>query len=303
MCPGCRALLEPGAAACPYCGWNVEQTEIRRKGGPVERVLRPFGGLIPSLIFANVLLAAVTVLVQVRMARQFMGPPRSPVDLVIDGILSPRQQVLTRMGANIPEAVLQGAWWRLLCPVFLHGGLLHIFMNMYSLRSIGGLVEEAFGAGKALALYLLAGVAGNLASVAWVHWHGSLVDADGHVILIPRIGASGAILGYAGILAGLGLRIGGPHGKALWMPMVKSVGLILALGLFLSYSGGAFQFDNLAHAGGFALGLVAGLACSFGIRARGTTAVKAWDAAAVALSLLTVAAFVPPALDVVAALR
>jgi len=79
--------------------------------------------------------------------------------------------------------------------------------------------------------------------------------------------------------------------------MVKAVGFILVLGLVLAWTGSAFQFDNSAHLGGFLFGLGAGFACDFGVRSRGNpTAVKAWDAAAVALSLLTVASFVPPAL-------
>ena len=44
-----------------------------------------------------------------------------------------------------PHVLERGDAWRLFCPVFLHGGILHIFMNMSALRNIGGAVEEAFG--------------------------------------------------------------------------------------------------------------------------------------------------------------
>jgi len=181
--------------------------------------------------------------------------------------------------------------------VFLHGGLVHILFNMMALRNLGGVVEEVYGSGKALALYLLAGIVGNLASLAWFLHTGPLVESGRHT-LVPRIGASGAIIGFAGILAGLGFRIGGETGRALWAPMLKSVGFIFGLGLLLWMTGSPFLLDNTAHAGGFLFGVGAGYLCAFGIRARGRPgAVRAWDAAAVVLVLLTVAAFVPPALE------
>lgn len=297
MCPGCRALLAPEEASCPYCGWNVRVTEVRREGGVVERALRPVGGLIPVLIGANVLLFLGTIAAQTALAGA------KGADGFMDAVMSPRPAVLDLLGANVPEHVLKGQWWRVLCPVFLHGGILHIVVNMFSLRNIGGALEQAYGTGKALALYLLAGVAGNAASILWFLHTGPLV-VDGRHVLVSRIGASGAIVGFAGMIAALGFRIGGAQGKALWKPMVQSVGFILVLGFILAYAGGPVVFDNSAHAGGFLFGLGAGWICTFGVRARGNlAAVRAWDGAAIALSILTVASFVPPVLLFVAELR
>jgi rhomboid protease GluP len=276
MCPGCRALLAPDEAACPYCGWNVRLTEVRRAGGFVDRALRPLGGLVPALIGANLLLYALTALTQMALTEK--GP-----DSLIDSLLNPHPAVLMILGANLPDEVLEGRVWRLFSPVFLHGGLLHIGSNMLALRWIGSLVEQGYGAGKALALYLLAGVAGNVAGVAWATWSGE----DG---MVPRIGASGAIMGFAGILAALGLRFGGVEGKRIWKEMFEAVGLTLVLGYFLG-------FDNAAHVGGFLCGLLSGWLCTVGIRARGNlAAVRGWDVLAVVLTLLTIASFVPSAL-------
>ena len=291
MCPGCRALLAPEEAACPYCGWNVRQTEVRREGGVVERALRPVGGVIPVLIGANVLLFLGTIVAQMALTRA------KGVDGFVDSVMNPGGRTLALLGANVPEHVLKGQWWRLLCPVFLHGGILHIAMNMMALRNIGGAVVDAFGAGKALALYLVAGIAGNLASVAWFHWMGG----NG---MVPRIGASGAIFGIVGLIAALGFRIGGEQGKSLWKPMVQSIVLMLVLGFILSKSGGPILLDNTGHVGGFLCGLGTGFVCTFGVRARGDlAAVRAWDTAAIVLSALTVASFVPPALMLAEALR
>lgn len=303
MCPGCRALLGPDEAVCPYCGWNLEQTEVRERGGHVERTVKRFGGLYAVLLFANVLLAVVTALLSARMARGGAGEGASLLPLLFRGAWSPRGDALDLLGANVPEHVLRGQVWRVLCPVFLHGGLLHIWFNMGALRNIGAAVEEAYGAGKALALYLLAGIAGSLASLAWFLHTGPEIHGGVHY-LVPRIGASGAIIGFAGIVAALGFRVGGERGRSLWRPMLKSVGFILVLGLVLSWTGGPVRLDNSAHVGGFLFGLGAGFLCSFGVRSRGSpSAVRAWDAAAIVLSLLTVASFVPPAIAVMRAVR
>ena len=82
------------------------------------------------------------------------------------------------------------------------------------------------------------------------------------------------------------------------------MGFILALGLILAATGSSWRFDNAAHLGGFGFGLGAGFLASFGARARGSPAVlRAWDLAAIGLSLATALSFVPPALAVVEAFR
>jgi rhomboid protease GluP len=296
MCPGCRAILAPGEKACPYCGWNVELTEVRREGSFVERALRPLGGVVGLLLAANLVLYALTAVVSARMSSDVAAGQATFLDALFGGLLNPRGTVLVVLGANVPERVLKGEAWRLLCPVFLHGGLIHIAVNMMSLRSIGGTVVEAYGAGKALAVYLLTGLAGSLASVAWFLHTGPLIHG-GRAYEVPRVGASGAIFGLVGVLAALGFRIGGPAGKSLWRPMLESAGFILVLGLVLSWSGSVIAFDNAAHVGGFVAGLAAGWLTPYGIRSRGNlVAVKAWDAVAILLALATAASFVPSAM-------
>jgi rhomboid protease GluP len=304
MCPGCRAILDAGAKACPYCGWEIERTEVRKHGGAVQRTLRGLGGLPGALLLANLLLYAATAVLDARFTAARVGEAPSLIERIIGGLLSPSAGTLGVLGANVPELVLrEREWWRLLCPVFLHGGALHVFFNLSALWNVGSLVEELFGTGKALALYLLCGIAGSVASVLWFLHTGSLV-IDDRVVLVPRIGASGAILGYVGLLAGLGLRVGGVQGRLLWQPMLKSFGFILVLGVVLSMGSGAFQFDNAAHVGGFAFGFGAGWICSFGVRARSHPAVvRAWDVAAAVLSLAYLAAFVVPAMQIARALR
>lgn len=61
----------------------------------------------------------------------------------------------TQWGIQLPEKILAGQELRrLITPVFLHGGLGHIFTNMYSLSAVGPDVEKLFGSGRYLATYL-----------------------------------------------------------------------------------------------------------------------------------------------------
>lgn len=304
MCPDCRALLGPEERICPYCGLDTERTSLRRSGGPVQRSLHGFGGLVGALLLSNLVIWAATAMVDGRFAAVESDVERGPLDRFVTGLLSPSPRTLLYLGANVPEFVrFGGEWWRLFCPVFLHGGLIHIAFNLMSLREIGELVETAFGTGKALAVYLLAGVAGNLASVGWQMATGPhSVQEIGPIV--PRIGASGAILGYVGVLTALGLRIGGPTGRMLWVPFFRATAFLFGLGLLLALLDTPFQFDNTAHAGGFLFGLAAGGLLSFGARSRSSPAVvKAWDATAVVLVILYAAAFVFAILDVAKALR
>jgi len=75
---------------------------------------------------------------------------------------------LYKFGAKYtPVIVVYHEIYRLLFPVFLHGGFLHIIFNMYSQWIYGYFLEAQYGTKKFAILYLLSGVGGNLLSAAW----------------------------------------------------------------------------------------------------------------------------------------
>jgi membrane associated rhomboid family serine protease len=76
---------------------------------------------------------------------------------------------------------------RLVTAMFLHGGLLHLLGNLYFLKVFGENVEDRIGRLAYPVLYLVSGIAGNLAHVA--------MNPEG---VVPAIGASGAISGLLG---------------------------------------------------------------------------------------------------------
>jgi membrane associated rhomboid family serine protease len=46
---------------------------------------------------------------------------------------------------QVNTLMMAGQWWRLLTPAFLHGNLMHLAVNCYSLNNLGPPVEGAAG--------------------------------------------------------------------------------------------------------------------------------------------------------------
>ena len=141
-------------------------------------------------------------------------------------------------GALIPAAVLQyGQWWRIFTGAFLHGGLLHIGVNMMSLWFLGRFIEYALGSWRMLVVYMVSLVASGLGVV---YFSGPLV---------PTIGASGAIFGLFGALFAIGLKLGKPG-----MDLVRANIGILILNLIITFT--VPQISWQAHVAGLLAGFV-----------------------------------------------
>jgi rhomboid protease GluP len=65
----------------------------------------------------------------------------------------------------VDEKVRQCEVWRLFTASFLHGGLLHLWLNCVALWAIGPAIERLYGKLKYVAAFLLTGAAGMTASV------------------------------------------------------------------------------------------------------------------------------------------
>lgn len=139
---------------------------------------------------------------------------------------------------------------------FLHGGFLHIILNMWTLYIFGPALEDRLGPFRFLALYLTAGV---VASVTH-----ALFNAGSP---IPALGASGAI---AGVIAAYAVRFPFAWVKVLvpivFIPLFFDVPAMLFAGLWffmqvvagttelLSPFGGGGGIAWWAHIGGFVAG-------------------------------------------------
>ena len=152
-------------------------------------------------------------------------------------------QTLVNMGALFgPLTVLKGEWWRLLSAMFLHGGMTHLLMNMFSLYLVGRGAQMYFDAKSYLSIYFFSGIIGGLVSLYM------------HPVSVG-VGASGAIFGIFGALAGFFLahreRIAS-YSKAFMKDF--SVIILINLGIGLTIP----SIDVSAHIGGLVIGFIGG---------------------------------------------
>lgn len=72
--------------------------------------------------------------------------------------------LVASVGMKINDLILQGEYWRLFTPMFLHGSILHLGFNMYALYIFGPGLERYYQHGRFLLLFFLGGLAGNIFS-------------------------------------------------------------------------------------------------------------------------------------------
>lgn len=147
----------------------------------------------------------------------------------------------------------EGEVWRLVTPIFLHFGVIHLLFNLMMLLSLGGTIEEARGTRRFLLLVLLLAVVSNLAEYN-LNW--SLETA-----VLPVVRPSPQFGGMSGVLYGL---FGYLWMKSRFDPelglYVSSDTVFLMLGWFvLCLLGVLGPIANVAHAAGLAVGIIVGI--------------------------------------------
>jgi membrane associated rhomboid family serine protease len=172
--------------------------------------------------------------------------------------------------ALINQRVRAGEWWRLFTPVLLHGGLTHLFFNMWALWILGPRVERGVGTAPFAALYL---ASAGMGGVAFYHFGSDFAVA---------VGASGAIFGLFGVWLNWALhRRNTAYGRALLSNVLVILAINAALPLVMR---GVIAWQ--AHLGGLVAGFVIGEMWS---RIRGPNAVAQRTAAAVGVALIAIA--------------
>ena len=158
--------------------------------------------------------------------------------------LSPSAAVMVDAGANVPALTLDGEPWRLATAMFLHFGLLHLALNLVCLWQ-GRITELVYGRTAFAAIYLLAGLAGGVASAARTEFQVSA-------------GASGAVFGvYGAFAAFLALRRS-VMPEPVWRATAKGIGMFVVINLVFGLT--VPGIDLTAHIGGLVIGFVLGLA-------------------------------------------
>ena len=162
----------------------------------------------------------------------------------------------------------------LLTSMFMHGGLMHLFGNMLFLWIFGDNLEDRIGHARYLVFYLLCGVLASLA-----HVFTTLAFSEGGSgLLVPSLGASGAI---SGVLGGYILLFPHRRVRVLISYFLTEVPAYVALGLWFVFQfvsglgilGGGAQEGGVAyaaHIGGFIAGLALISVFAIGRRAAAT---------------------------------
>ena len=202
---------------------------------PLRTRRRRGDGILVALIVICVLIEAVLTLADFK----FLGPPRLRLLVYEYGAFWPGL-----LHNWIPNFSAQ-PWTMFLTYGFLHGGLLHLGFNMITLWSLGRMVLGRIGPSGFLVVYGVSTVAG----------------AGTYALLstqsLPMVGASGALFGLAGALAGWA-----------WTAQVDTLAslqatwrfiaflVVINIVMYFGFSGGvAWQ----THLGGFVAGWAAAI--------------------------------------------
>jgi rhomboid protease GluP len=164
-------------------------------------------------------------------------------------------------GTLRPRVYLVGAFWAVLFhgaePVFslqpvtmfvthalLHGGLLHLAMNMAVLLGLGRLIGDRYGARAILPLFLLSAIGGGASFAAL------------NVSDVPMVGASGAVFGFLGVWTAWDWCRHQAAGVSTRPVLMRVLALVLINVVFFLGLGGMIAWE--AHLGGYLVGLAFG---------------------------------------------
>jgi membrane associated rhomboid family serine protease len=221
--PICGRCAIPASVGqhCPEC-----VAEARREQRKIRSTFAAIAPAVRAIIITNVV---------VFVAQALVGPE------------------LTNRFASFPPAIATGEWWRLLTPMVLHAGVLHIFLNMYVLSIFGPIVEQAYKTRAFVVMYVICGFMGTTFSYVF----GSCRSLG--------VGASGAIFGVAGALL---IYFWRRRALRSMQPYIRSIlffiGINMLFGFGINFLGAGFRIDNLAHLGGLVAGVVLGAGFDMG---------------------------------------
>jgi len=256
MCPHCRAFITTDDRVCPYC-----QTEVGPRAVDRRRTADAISGLIPQARFTTMVIMLINTGLYIATVLHSMRSGAGGID--------PSLQTLELFGAKWGPDIASGQYWRLITAGFLHGGILHILMNMWVLFDLGAQVEEVCGTSRMLVIYLFSNITGFYLSTYFN-------------FRILSIGASAAIFGLIGGMIGVGLRDRTSYGQAIRRFFMRWA----IYGLIMSLIPG---IDMWAHIGGLAGGFVVGFIA--GTPGYSSATERAWQIAAGVMIALTGFAF------------
>ncbi len=235
VCPNCGRLVGVRDEKCLGCGranpglWGFAPW--------LQKLGRGFG-------FTEVIIGGCSALFIITL---LLREPAS-IGGGLFSLLSPGRRALFLFGASGAIPVFQAdRWWTVLSAAWLHGGVLHILMNMMWIRQLVPVLTQFYGVGRLVIIYTVSSIAGfGLTSLMYF---APLKDFSGAGI---TIGASAPLFGLFGALVLYGQRTGSrmlSRQVWQWVIIFGAIGFFLMLG-----DRPIIMIDNWAHLGGFAGG-------------------------------------------------
>ena len=165
------------------------------------------------------------------------------VNLVIF-LLTTFSEPIFNLLALTPTLAVKGMIWQFFTFMYVHGGFVHIFFNMFSLLMFGPTIEEIMGSKKYFIFYTLCGLGSGVFHI--------LING---IESIPLVGASGAIFG---VVTAYGLIFPKNIIYVYFVPMpaIVAIGLFGIIELFSGISGVEPGVANFGHLGGMIVGFI-----------------------------------------------
>ena len=232
VCPDCGRLVGVRDEKCLGCGrsnpgmWGFTPM--------INQLGRNFG-------FSEVIVAGCSGLFIITL---LLRDPSTVQGLM--SMLSPGQKALFLFGASGFVPVFEfGRWWTVLSAAWLHGGILHILMNMLWIRQLVPALSEYYGVGRLVIIYTVSSITG-FAATTFMGLFGLPGPLRGAAF---TVGASAPLFGLFGALVLYGQVTGQSRlTRQVWQWVI----IFVVIGLLLPF------IDNWAHLGGFAGGWLAG---------------------------------------------
>ena len=248
ICPECQIPAAVGVQ-CP--------DDVREGNRSVRQARTTLGGVVRGAgTPVTIAILAVTVLV-------------SGLDLFGMGAVGDELAMVPGLPGRI--GIVDGQYYRLLTAALVHGNVIHLAVNMYSLWVLGSQLEPLLGRSRFLGLYVLGAIGGSAVSYAF---NAPIVDGR---FLFASVGASGAIFALLGAML--------PVMRKLQYDL-RPLFVLLAINAFIGFQ--FPQIDWKAHLGGLLVGMSVGAALAYAPRERRTQV----QGAAFAVALVAVAVVV-----------
>jgi rhomboid protease GluP len=232
LCPNCRKIISADESRCPHCG--IAAPGARWKNSPLTRGWGSGDRLVRIIIFTNIGMYLYSLF----LSAGFLGSGFNPVLM-----FSPSDYALRDLGATGTILVHENGWWTLISANYLHGGVLHIFFNMFAFYQIAPLTTRLFGPYRFFIIFTLSGIGGFMAT----YFAGTPVT----------VGASAALCGLIGAAVYYGKNRGGLFGQTIYKQIGGWAIGILLFGFLVP------RVDNWAHIGGMLFGVLLALTLGY----------------------------------------